>query len=136
MIKKQIAQFNCRLHDAFHVPYFHGNHDFWTCNYQLRCVDTIRIIWIWNENFKHLSLNYFQFTRTFIKEIDIWTSSICNHKLIIEYWWSLCKIVKIVGLLWKFIYNLKLYYRMLILIIKNKIGKVGFHKWSILKYSD
>lgn len=48
--------------------------------------------------------------------------------IIIEYWWSLCKIVKIVGLLWKFIYNLKLYYRMLILIIKNKIGKVGFHK--------
>lgn len=56
--------------------------------------------------------------------------------IIIEYWWSLCKIVKIVELLWKFIYNLKLYYRMLILIIKNKIGKVGFHKWSILKYSD
>lgn len=71
-----------------------------------------------------------------IKEIDIWTSSICNHKLIIDYWWSLCKIVKIVELIWKFIYNLKLYYRMLILIIKNKIGKVGFHKWSILKYSD
>lgn len=56
--------------------------------------------------------------------------------IIIEYWWSLCKIVKIVELLWKFIYNLKLYYRMLILIIKNKIGKIGFHKWSILKYSD